>query len=92
VEEIRVPYNIYEEIDSGKYKLLEQFNNGKIKRDNNEYKLHMENGNTITLTKNINIETLNDYTNGSFWYAYRNSSSSLLCEKAMLIETNLTEY
>jgi hypothetical protein len=31
-------------------------------------------------------------TNGEFWWKYRNESTTILKEKAALIEVNLSEY
>lgn len=48
----------------------------------------------ITITCTLTVQTdYNNCTNGWFWYKNRNATDSqILMEKAMLIETNLTEY
>lgn len=47
----------------------------------------------ININYDYKSENLNNCTNGWFWYQYKNNlKSTILMEKAMLIETNLTEY
>lgn len=58
--------------------------------------LVLDDNTKIQLENSYDITDLSGYTNGEYWYLYRNDyrseSSALLREKAMLIETNLTEY
>lgn len=65
---------------------------GYLKKNNDTWYLTGESFDDIVCNVNITLQSFNNYTNGSFWYKYRNSESNLLMEKAMLIETNLMEY
>jgi hypothetical protein len=55
--------------------------------------IQFEQGSTIGPGKYIVSTTdFNNCTNGWFWHEYKNATNTILMEKAMLIETNLTEY
>lgn len=72
--------------------VIESSKIGYLKRNNNTWYLTGESFDDIVCNVNITLQSFNNYTNGSFWYKYKNSESNLLMEKAMLIETNLMEY
>ena len=105
INEIYVEYNKYQKIpsttvkDGFEYKLLGT-ENGKLTCDDygiwrlvgTDKKLQITFGKKGSQYVQYYQTELDEMTNGMFWNTYYNSESTILMEKAMLIETNLTEY
>lgn len=90
-EKILVNYYIYtQENDSW---IMDTSAVGTLKKNNDIWYLTGELiPDKVLCDVEVTLQDFNNYTNGSFWYKYKNSSSNLLMEKAMLIEANLMEY
>lgn len=89
--------NVYKYVkqDSGSYKYDNTILCDIEKLHANTWQLKItENQNikTLALTHTQSTTPLSKMSNGSFWFNYRHSTSNILMEKAMLIETNLTKY
>ena len=105
LQEVNIKYNIYKKTPSNSAQNgftyeLESTEDGKLEKhsdgvwylagDDISIQLEQENGaNNLVQHKRV---LMSEMTYGDFWYTYRNNSSTCLMEKAMLIETNLTEY
>lgn len=97
IDKLNVPYFIYnretnmtsEECGT----LLLENGVWKLSGANITNTIQFEQGSTIGHGKYIVSTTdFNNCTNGWFWHEYKNATNTILMEKAMLIETNLTEY
>lgn len=104
LKEINIQYNKYQKISSNSiqagftYELVST-EEGKLEKHNDGIWYLVGNDISIPLDRENNSElvqykptALSEMTYGDFWYKYRNDKSTSLMEKAMLIETNLTEY
>lgn len=60
--------------------------------EDNSWKLKINENEIVSLNASEYLEDLSSYTNAEYWYKYRHHESVICREKAMLIETNLTEY
>lgn len=67
---------------------------GTISYNKNDKKFYLKTEDITELltTSNSDAEDLEKMTNGEFWWKYRNESTTILKEKAALIEVNLSEY
>lgn len=88
--EIQTTCYKYELTSDSKYKLVGNIP-CKINCIEGEWFLMCDDG-VWELNVNQDTNYIDQMTNGEFWYKYHNNESSVLMEKALLIETNLTEY
>lgn len=92
MDEDKIITNYYIYTKENENWVIESSKTGYLKRNNDVWYLTGESFDDIVCNVDITLQSFNNYTNGSFWYKYKNSESNLLMEKAMLIETNLMEY
>lgn len=94
VDELKLPCYKYKKTEENEFIFDGQFS-GKIIKKDGSFKLYVEDQ-IINLISNESEPdfhiVLDNLSNAEFWYTYRNDSSDILKEKAMLIETNLMEY
>lgn len=92
IDSLNVNYFIYE-IDDNQNIISAKEEMGIITLGENEKGALAGPSQSIEIKYERKSEDLNNCTNGWFWYQYKNKlDSTILMEKAMLIETNLTEY
>lgn len=88
VDKLNVSYFLYDTINK-----TTSEEHGVLQLENGTWTLN-GNGiqNPLSCTSELTTSDFNNCTNGWFWYQYKNSTDTILMEKAMLIETNLMEY
>lgn len=87
--EIPVTYYIHNWNDNTWH--LEEQQSGIIKKEGSNWLLKTENE-SLSLESIITETPCDSVTFGNFWYRYKDSKLNILREKALLIETNLSEY